>query len=639
MDAAFERLVDLLRAGRIGRRLFLGQAAIAAGSAAVAGELARAHAALATAEPSRRTFPLGALASGPLAQGAAELVLLNGRIYTMGDGPPVAEAVAIKDGRFIVVGSNAEARAAAGPGTRELDLGGRTVIPGLIDSHNHMLSAGAALFRLDLAPARSVGDVLRAVATAAADTPAGEWIAAGSGWRVTSLAEGRYPTRQELDSVAPDHPVWLPSGGHVGVANGLALQLAGVTRDTPEPDGGHIEHDASGDPTGLLLEQPATSFVARLIPPPSHERRAQGLRRIMATYTAAGITGVRDPGITPDDMRIYQELWANGELSLRVAMMLRQDRSRPLHLVDDLAQWGVVSGMGDDWLRVDGVKLGVDGGASLATALVERPYKDQPDNRGTQVVSTDTLATVAVAAHRLGWRIGTHAVGGRAVDLILDAYAQADADHPIRGRRFAIEHAYVEMTPERMARIKALDLVVNAQPAFLYHFYPALVGNFEEERLVAIKPLRDYLTAGVTLAGGSDSTTGPYPPLLGIWSAVNRLSPRGNVIGPDQRLTAEEALRMYTRGSAYALNVEQARGAIEPGKLADLVVLGADLLRIAPEGIRDIPVALTIIGGRVVHDGTAAQRPAPSSLVATTSPSPAGVVECCEGDHALRHDA
>jgi predicted amidohydrolase YtcJ len=288
--------------------------------------------------------------------------------------------------------------------------------------------------------------------------------------------------------------------------------------------------------------------------------------------------------------------------------------------------------MGDEWLRVDALKLGVDGGASLATALVDRPYKDQPDNRGTQVVPTDSLATVVVAAHRLGWRVGTHAVGGRAVDLILDAYAQADAERPIRDRRLSIEHAYVEMTPERVARIRAMDVIVNAQPAFLYHFFPALVNNFEDVRLVAIKPLRDYLTAGVRLAGGSDSTTGPYPPLLGMWAAVNRLSPGGDVVGADQRLTAEEALRLYTRAAAYSLMDERTRGAIEPGKLADLVVLGADLLRIAPEGIRDVPVALTMVGGRVVHDASAAAPTLPALALGT--PTPTTVLECCEGDHA-----
>jgi predicted amidohydrolase YtcJ len=533
----------------------------------------------------------------------SEALVVSGRIVTMDPERPHAEAFAVRGGRIVCVGERALAREAAGAGAREVHYDGGTVVPGLIDSHNHMLWTGVQRTQADLSGCRSIAEVLDALRRYAQANPAREWIVSGSGWHVEALAERRYPTRQDLDTVSRDRPIYLPRVGHAAAANSEALRRARIGRETADPAGGRIERDAAGDPTGLLLEPPAFNLVGRLVPPLTREARREALREVQKAYLAAGICGVIDPGLDPDDMGVYEDLWRAGELAVRsVVMPLAQTHDDPEEVLARIRAWGVHTGFGDERLKLGGVKVYVDGGASLGTALMREPYPDERCQCGIQVTHTETFHRIAELCARTGWSLGVHAVGGKAIDIALAVFEEVDRRHPIRDLRFSLIHAYIWPTPANIEAARRLGVGVATQASMQYQFAPLLVRRFGPDLVGRATPVRSWIDGGIVVGGGSDSPVTPYPPLLGIWHAVTRhVDALGAALGREEAVTVEEALTMYTRGAAWLSFSEHERGMIRAGLLADWVALSDDPLAVEPMRLRDIRITATAIGGRIVH--------------------------------------
>lgn len=532
--------------------------------------------------------------------------LVLGRIVTMDPARPRAEAMAVRDGRIVAVGSASQARAALGAGTvHEHRLGDATVVPGLIDTHNHMHWTGIQTQLVNLAGALSIADVQAAVRQWAEAHPDALWVVSGSGWHIASLAEQRYPTRHELDAVCPDRPVYLPRVGHAAVANSRALALAGIGPDTPDPEGGRIERDADGrQPNGVLYEPPAFEPVARLVPAPSMAQQMQALADIQRAYHAAGLTGIVDPGVTPELMRVYHALWARGELSMRSVLMPLSDSSQPLEAnLARIDAFGVASGFGDARLKLGGVKLFLDGGASLGTALMREPYPDERCNCGIQVTPTGDFRAIAWACARRGWSLGVHVVGGRAIDIALEVFAEIDREIPLAPLRFSLIHAYLWPEARNIREAARMGIAVATQCSMQYTFGPLLVKRFGVALMATATPVRSWLDGGVRVGGGSDSPVTPYQPLLGLWQARTRqIAGSDEPVGRLQSVSGEEALAMYTRDAAWLAFSEHERGMLRPGLLADWVALSLDPVDGPAEALRDAQVLATAVDGTLVHE-------------------------------------
>jgi len=530
-------------------------------------------------------------------------LLVTGDIVTMDPARPRAQAFAVQGRRIVAVGTRDEARAALGPAPRELHYGEGTVVPGLIDTHNHMQWTAIQTRLVDLAPARSIADVQDAIRAYAQRHPNKPWIMSGSGWHVVSLREGRYPTRQELDAACADRPVYLPRIGHAGVANTLALKLAGIGPDTQDPPGGRIERDEHGHPNGVLLEPSAFELVARLVPPASLEEQADALRDMQRSYHAAGLTGIMDPGVTPEMMRLYQMLWQRGELTVRSVLMPLADSSLPLQEnLDRIAHAGVATGFGDARLKLGGVKLFLDGGASLGTALMREPYPDERCNCGIQVTPTESFRKIAWACARQGWSLGVHVVGGKAIDIALEVFAEIDQEIPLRPLRFSLIHAYLWPEQRNIVEAARMGITVATQCSMQYTFGPLLVQRFGTVLMSLATPVRSWIDAGVVVGGGSDSPVTPYQPLLGLWQARTRhIAGTDEPVGRLQAVSGEEALALYTRDAAYVSFSDHERGMLRPGLLADWTVLSVDPVTCDPEALRGASVLATAVDGQLVH--------------------------------------
>jgi predicted amidohydrolase YtcJ len=533
-----------------------------------------------------------------------DAVLVRGDIVTMDPACPRAAAFAARGGRIVAVGSVEQARAALGPGpVREFRHERGTVVPGLIDTHNHMHWTGIQTRVVNLAPARSIADVQQAIREYAQRHPERTWITSGSGWHVVSLAEGRYPTRQELDAACADRPVYLPRVGHAAVANTRALELAGIGADTADPPGGRIERDADGRPNGLLLEPPAFEPVARLLPPLTLDEQVGAMRDIQKVYHAGGLTGIMDPGVTPEIMRVYQSLWRSGELTMRSVLMPLADSSLPLQQnLDWIAQAGLGTGFGDARLKWGGVKLFLDGGASLGTALMREPYPDERCSCGIQVTPTEDFRRIAWQCARNGWSLGVHVVGGKAIDIALEVFAEIDREIPLRPLRFSLIHAYLWPEARNIREAARMGITVATQCSMQYTFGPLLVQRFGVAMMATATPVRSWLDGGVVVGGGSDSPVTPWQPLLGLWQARTRhIAGTDEPVGRLQAVSGEEALAMYTRDAAYVCFSDHERGMLRPGLLADWTVLSVDPVACDPEALRDAGVLATGVGGQLVH--------------------------------------
>lgn len=538
---------------------------------------------------------------------AADLLLLGGQVITMTSARPHAEAIAIGGDRILAVGSTDDLAGYADARTRVVHLQGRTVVPGFFDSHCHLLWSGLGVARPSLEQARSVADVLAVVAAAVAQTSPGEWVVAAPAWRTSQLHEGRYPTRAELDTVSPNNPVYLPNF-HAGVANSLALRLAGIDASTPDPPAGAIERMDGGsqEPNGVFHEQPALWLIERHVPPPRLEEMRRAIRATADQCLAAGVTSIIEPGLSPAEMRGYQHLRENGGIGVRATLMLRVDNDPTVEsMLALLDGWGVASGFGDDWLRLGGIKLYVDGAFFHGKALLEEPYVQGAHRGGVQLHSADALRAVVERAVANGWQVGAHASGDGAVRLVLDAYERVHQQRSIASRRFQVIHAHLSRADD-WPRMREMGVVVVPQPPAITGRAGSAAETLGAARAERLWPLRGFLDAGIHVAGGSDTPIYPIDPLQAIWSAVSRsYGHSGDRHAPGQRLSRLEALHLYTLGGAYAAGMEVHLGSLEPGKLADLAVLSGDPLTCPEPEIKDLRVLITVVGGQVAFGGFA----------------------------------
>lgn len=533
-------------------------------------------------------------------QGRADLALVNGKIWTGDPSRPEAEAVASVSGRIVAVGKTAEIRGWIGPRTTVIDLKGRRVVPGFNDSHVHFIDGGAGLSGVQLRYARTPQEFRRLIAEFAARIPKGRWVLNGN-WDHENWSPPALPTRQLIDDATPNNPVFINRlDGHMALANSLALRLAGVTRQTPDPPGGTIVRDSSGEPTGVLKDA-AMSFVYRVIPQPSRDEIAEAARAAMSYAAQNGVTSVQDMSASPDVLSVYQTLLARGELMVRIYC------HQPLGAWERLARVGIRAGFGGDKLRIGGLKGFADGSLGSTTALFFEPYLDDPKTSGLpsdEMVDRDRMQRNIVEADKAGLQVAIHAIGDKANRTVLEMYARAAAANGTRDRRFRIEHAQ-HLRPEDIARFAVEKVIASMQP---YHAIDD--GRWAEnrigpERARGTYAFRSLLDAGAVLAFGSDWYVAPMEPLMGIYAAVTRRTldgkrPQGWV--PEQKITVAEAVRAFTLGSAYASFEEKVKGSIEPGKLADMAVLSDDIFSIDPVAIAKARVEMTIFDGRVVYE-------------------------------------
>ena len=529
-------------------------------------------------------------------QDPADLVLHNGKVVTVDGANPTAQAVATRNGRFVFVGSSEEARALIGPSTEQIDLAGRTVIPGLADNHFHSIGGGTGV---DLSRARTLEDVAAAIRARAATTPPGEVIVTNSDWHEGQLTEQRLPYRRDLDQAAPKHPVVVVRGGHEYVLNSAALAKWGITARTPEPEGGSIGRYEDGSLNGELVDRAKSLVTLPPAPPRDPEQTIRGLVDEYRRLNEAGLTTIRYAGTTPEMWATLQEMKRRGVLTMRVNVVFRIAATEDAD--SGLARIGVKPDEGDEWVRVGGIKLGVDGG--FEGGWMREPYLEPLGRMGTyrglQTFQSDLYKAVVLALNQRGWRVATHAVGDAAIDLVLEAYEAAHKETSIASRRWSIEHAFIP-AKEHLPRMKALGLVVSAQN-HLYLAAPSLKKYWGPERSAWMTPMRAYIDAGIPVSTGTDAAVVPYPPFWTMYHFITRDTISGGVMGPDQRITRDEALRAATMGNAYLRFEEASAGSIEVGKLADLLVLRDDLMTVPEQGIEDMQVAMTIVGGQIVH--------------------------------------
>ncbi|MGD2200877.1 MAG: amidohydrolase [Candidatus Bathyarchaeota archaeon] len=533
----------------------------------------------------------------------ADLVLLNGKVVTIDPDESIAEAVAVKWGKIVAVGEDDKVERLIGNETRVIDLEGRTVIPGLIDSHCHMVATGISRMAgaVDLseeAGVRSIADLQMRLAEKAKATPRGEWVV-GVKEDDSKLAEKRHPTRRDLDKACPNHPCIVSTvGGHFSVANSVAFETAGVSKETPDPVGGVFERDnVTGELTGGVHEKAREVFMSEGSYPwaPKREGAAEGAKAILEANAASGLTCVYDM-VDGTQIRAVLDLMNRGELPIRVRMDVTID------LFNAMDELGLYRGLGDDWVRVCGLKMFFDGAISARTAAVKEPYLHRDDFYGVMATTEELARETIMKAYTKGYRISAHANGDRAIPIYLDIMEEAQRKYPRDDSRNRVIHCTV-VNDELITRIKELDLLPTIFGAYPYYHGDKILPAFGEERLERMFAARSFLDAGIVIAAHSDHSASPYPPLMGIHSLINRKSKGGRPVGPSQNVMVMEALKMYTINAAYHSFDEDRLGSIEVGKLADMVVLGKDILTVSLEEIINIPIEMTIVDGRVIYRG------------------------------------
>ena len=534
--------------------------------------------------------------------GSPDLVLINGKILTMDDKSSVVEAVAILDGKLLATGSNARVKPMAGTRTRVLDLAGKTVVPGLIDTHAHFKAAGLSEYVVTMGRAKTVAEALDAIKTFTAKKKPGEWIVGGAWHPPSQLAEKRYLTRQEIDSVAPNNPVYLRTVGHFSMANSLGLQKAGIDKSTPNPSGGSFEKDASGELTGVLVET-AIDLVEKAVPPWSEDDEIRQFKIAGEVLNSFGITSVVEGATEARDIRTLQKIAASGEATLRAGLMFRPEPPAEMSTWEAIMSGnGATSGFGDDWLKFAGIKIFYDGGMTLKTALMRDVYPDSHDNyRGIAQQTPERLKQLVSICNRYNWRVGVHVVGDRGIDHVLDAFEAADKEKSIRDRRFVLIHASL-IRPEQMERARKLGVRIDFQNVFMWDKAATVerfLGRVTADRAVPTKTLIEKMGID-SLGAGTDFPVNPVNPLLNMYVMVTRKDINGTVYGASEAIGREQALRLYTSAAARYTFEEGRKGTLEPGKLADLVVLSADYLTVPEDQIKDIKADVTIAGGKVI---------------------------------------
>jgi predicted amidohydrolase YtcJ len=537
---------------------------------------------------------------------AADLIIQNARVWTVDPSRPEAEAVAILGDRIVAVGSNQQVDAWRGPHTRVVDAAGKRLLPGFNDAHVHLMDGGSQLDNVELNDATSPQEFTRRVRERAAKTAKGVWLLGGD-WDETKWTPAELPTKELIDAVTPEIPVALDRyDGHMVLANSLALKLAGITAQTPDPAGGVIVRDQQGNPTGALKDA-ALELLFKVVPPPTHDQRRHAIERALAHAASLGVTSVQHMNPDYADIAIYSELLDEGKLTTRIyaAPLITQ--------VDDQVKIGIRRAFGGPYLRIGAVKAYADGSLGSATAYFFEPFLDQPGNRGLLSEEMHPISLMRdrmMRADAAGLQICTHAIGDAAISAILDIYGEIEKAHGSRDRRWRIEHAQ-HMAAKDFDRFGQLHVIASVQP---YHAIDD--GRWAERRIGHDRSSRTYafrtfLDHGVRLALGTDWNVAPLNPMLTLYAAITRATLDGknpNGWFPEQKLTIQEAIEAYTMGSAYAEFQENEKGSITAGKLADMVLLSDDVLSIDPVKIREVKVLKTWVGGKLTYDADAASR-------------------------------
>jgi hypothetical protein len=535
----------------------------------------------------------------------ADLVLRGGKVWA-GKGLPSATAVAVRGEHVLAVGSDDAVRGLLGPKTRVVELQGRLVVPGFNDAHVHFIDGGFGLLSVDLRDAKDEGELTLRIAAHAKGLPAGTWILNGN-WDHQRWPSKREPGKDLLDATTPDHPVFVNRlDGHMALANSLALKLAGLDRNTKDVAGGTIVRDERGEPTGLLKDN-AMDLVSRAIPPPSRERNKAAARAALREAARCGVTSIQDNSPV-DALPTYQDLRAAGELTARMYVWRYASESFAA-----LQSAGVRTGLGDDWIRLGALKILADGSIGSATAALYEPFLSNPASTGLLIQPKEELERMIAEADAAGFQLAVHAIGDRANALVLDAFAKAVARNGPRDRRFRIEHAQ-HVAEADLLRFASLGVVASVQPSHCIDDMRFVEKHVGKARLPDAYRWRTFQAKGVPLAFGTDWFVEPLDPRLGLYAAVTRELPEGGPSGgfqPQEKITLEDALDAYTRGSAFAELAEGRKGTLEAGRLADLVVFGADLFGAEPRRILTTPVDLTVVGGRVVFERAAPDRARP----------------------------
>lgn len=532
---------------------------------------------------------------------SATLVLRNGKIFTVDNADSVHEAVAVYENEIIHVGTDEEITEYVGPETRLIDLDGKLVLPGFIDSHVHLMGAGRLAVKaekeVDIKYCNSIIEVLGKIQERVDSTPQGEWII-GWGYMWSRFKEKRVPTAKELDRVAPENPVLLRFSA-MGVANTLAMKRAGITKDI-EPEYGHIELDSDGEPNGVLQGGAAVRLVSKHIPAWEIEP-IEVAEKAITQWLEWGVTCAHQAGSLREDTEILQLLREKDKLTMRWRLYIH-NMTDNLEYMEHLIALGIRTGLGDDLIRISGVKLALDSMGSMGNAATYEPCTGNPGNRGILLVTPEKLEELIVKAHKAGLQTATHSIGDRAIDINLDAIQQALEKYPEKDHRHRIEHCTL-CKPPQLERIKELG-VHPGESNYIWNFGDAYKYQFGEERSKWLYPYRSLQEYGIIASANSDYGGGPWhgDPLTGIYAMVTRRTEGGDTVGEEQVISVEDAIRCYTYNGAYASFDEEKLGSIETGKLADMIVLSKDILSIPLNEILDTSVLVTIVDGKIVYE-------------------------------------
>ncbi len=560
----------------------------------------------------------------PQAQTPVDTILVNGKVITVDPRDQIAQAVAISGGRIVAVGTTADIKARAGSATQVIDLGGRAMTPGLIDTHVHFTEVDA-LFSIDLSDLAiaNMNDVASRVAAQVAKTKPGEWVL-GDGWDEGKLAERRHITAADLDKVSPNNPVWLGNTtGHYGVGNSYALKIAEIRKGTPDPPAGTIVHDPAGAPNGVVLEA-AQQLITRHVPPFTRAQQKAGIAKIVEDFNAEGMTGAKDPGMGPLKWELYNELLKEGKLNVRVFALwsgARRAEDAAAVLARVNANPRPPASLGDGMLLSGGVKMFMDGSGGARTAWMHQDWnknltETDTGNHGYPSTPPDQYRRIVTDLHNAGVHVSTHAIGDQAIDWVVDTYAQALAAKPTKGLRHGIIHGNTpsDHANEVMSRLQRdYDAAYpEASASFMWWIGDTYAGNFGPSRNPRMKPFKTWVAKGIRWGGGSDYAVTPFAARYGLWSSVARETLNGTFgktpFGMDESVDIRTALKSYTIWAAHQIFLDDRVGSIEVGKDADLAVWDRDMYTVPTAALKDLKAELTLVRGRVVHRGPAFAR-------------------------------
>ncbi|MDM5332016.1 amidohydrolase [Ureibacillus composti] len=533
----------------------------------------------------------------------ADYVFYNGEVITVDANNSIVDSVAIKGNRILAVGEFESLQQFIGEETKQIDLDGRSLLPGFNDAHLHLVYYGVNQLAISCkSPEQtSVETLLNALKEKAKVTPPGRWIRAW-GFNENTVTEQRYPTLEELNAVSTEHPILISrTCGHISILNQTALNLANVDEHTPDPQGGVIEKDSNGKLTGRLIE--AASMQIAEIATYSEDELKEGIKIANEHFLKTGITSVGEAGtFGSESFRTLQLAIQQGLLQIRVYALLGS-LTDSKDFSEKIIASGVVTGTGNEWFRLGPVKLFTDGSSTGPTIATREGYTSDPEKHGILYYTEEEIYNVLGVAHKLGYQITVHAQGDKAIEMYLNVVERALKEHPRDNHRHRIEHAGIS-TPDLQDRIKELGMVPIPNPPFHYEFGESYIRNYGE-RVNYMYPARDFIDKGIIAAAGSDSPVTDYPPLLGIHTAVNRKSKNGVDIGAEQAVEVLEAIKMYTWNGAYASFEEEIKGSIEPGKLADIIILNGSILKEDKTRIKDLQIDATIVDGKIAFERNA----------------------------------